>query len=240
MVRKILKKLHGTLFHPQWLSDVYHNKNRVLIGNIKKGRVVDIGSGDSNIEKYINNEVELIKVDYPCTNIRYINNPNIYANAESLPFAQNSFDAVLLLEVIEHICRFDIVLDEIKRILKKNGLLYISAPFIYPAHDVPYDFHRFTRDGLKQDLERHGFKIEIIEQHGNSLVVSLQMLNLVLLETVVKISKNFVLLGIFLAVIFYPLCLLNNVIASPFLRSTIMDAAVFGHFIVAKLTDSVE
>ncbi|WP_319588534.1 class I SAM-dependent methyltransferase [uncultured Desulfobulbus sp.] len=230
----IFKKLKGSFFHPQWLSDHYHNQSRQLIRQIKSGCVVDIGSGASNLNDYIGDSVELLRVDYPATNCRYQDVPHLYADAARMPFLDASIDTVLLLEVLEHVEQFDLVLAEIKRILKPDGTLYLSAPFIYPAHDVPYDYHRFTRHGLEKDLARHGFGIEIVKQHGNTIVVALQMINLLFLEVVDKTMKRAMLLGLALAMLCYPFCLLNNLISLPFLGLDKKSTSVFGHFVVAR------
>jgi len=232
-----LKKLEGTILHPQWLSDRYHYQSRRLLEHIEMGCVVDIGSGDSDHSKFLMESTKLWRFDYPDTNYRYGNPPHVFADASSMPMRDGSVDSVLLLEVLEHVEQFDNVLTEIRRILKRNGALYLSAPFIYPAHDEPYDYHRFTRHGLEKDLARHGFKIEVIKQHGNSIVVALQMLNLSMLEFVAKTMKCSMLLGLLSATFSYPLCLLFNFFASPFLGITANSASVFGHFIVAKPTD---
>jgi 2-polyprenyl-3-methyl-5-hydroxy-6-metoxy-1,4-benzoquinol methylase len=50
------------------------------------------------------------------------------AEAGHLPFASGSFDAVVILEVIEHVGEEFPVLDEIRRVLKRGGLLFLSTP----------------------------------------------------------------------------------------------------------------
>ncbi|OGT33677.1 MAG: hypothetical protein A2W28_03115 [Gammaproteobacteria bacterium RBG_16_51_14] len=158
----------------------------------------------------------------------------MFADAAQLPLADSSADAVLLLEVLEHVEQFEQVLAEIQRILKADGELYLSAPFIYPAHDVPYDFHRFTRHGLVKDLARHGLNVVTIKQHGNSFVVALQMLNLSLLEQVKKTMDCSSVMGLLLAIFCYPLCITINLLALLLLGLNNSNAAVFGHFVVAR------
>jgi 2-polyprenyl-3-methyl-5-hydroxy-6-metoxy-1,4-benzoquinol methylase len=50
------------------------------------------------------------------------------AEASHLPFAMGSFDAVVMLEVIEHVGEESPVFDEIRRVLKPGGLLFLSTP----------------------------------------------------------------------------------------------------------------
>ncbi len=231
---KILNFIKGTFFHPQWLSDRYHKLSKQHLTEIHDGIVLDIGSGDSDLSSFLVGDVSIIRLDYPDTNCRYTNNPDTYGDATCLPLVEHSVDVVLLLEVIEHISEYQTVLEEIHRVLKNDGRLYLSAPFIYPAHDVPYDFHRFSIYGLRQDLDNGGFSILSEYQHGNSIVVSLQMLILAILELVKKVLAKKQILGVLFAVSAYPICLIINLFAFPFINESRNNAAVFGHFVIAK------
>jgi 2-polyprenyl-6-hydroxyphenyl methylase/3-demethylubiquinone-9 3-methyltransferase len=53
--------------------------------------------------------------------------------AEKLPFDDASFDAVLCVDVLEHVSDVQQVLSEIKRVLKKNGLLFFDTINKTPA-----------------------------------------------------------------------------------------------------------
>ncbi len=48
--------------------------------------------------------------------------------AETLPLADQSFDGVLLLDVLEHVSDQQAVLREIQRVLKPGGTLVLSVP----------------------------------------------------------------------------------------------------------------
>ncbi len=231
---RLLKCIKGSWLHPQWLSDRYHIESREYLSSIERGIVVDIGSGDSDHTELLGKEAELIKIDYPDTNCRYTKRPSVFGNAACLPLSDDSVDVVLLLEVIEHISDFNQVLCEVRRVLKNNGQLYLSAPFIYPAHDVPYDYHRFSIYGLRQDLLEAGLNTVREVQHGNSIVVSLQMINLALLELVKKSWSRSAVMGLLFAIPVYSVCLMNNLLAAPFLHLRSINAAVFGHFIIAE------
>lgn len=52
---------------------------------------------------------------------------------ESIPLKDNYFDLVLLFDVLEHVIKPELVLREIKRVLKANGLLFLTVPNkLYP------------------------------------------------------------------------------------------------------------
>jgi len=65
-----------------------------------------------------------------------------------LPFANDEFDALLTTQVLEHTAKLLPTVQEIQRVVKTKGLIFVSAPLTYPEHGVPYDYYRFTRYGL--------------------------------------------------------------------------------------------
>lgn len=235
---RYLRNLKGTPLHPQWLSDRYHATHRKKLHSIGSGYLLDIGSGDSDYASLLGSGPKLVRLDYPDTNVMYEKRPDIYANAKQLPIGDGIIENILILEVIEHIDNYRLVLGECRRVLSPKGRLFISAPFIYPAHDIPHDFHRFTLHGMIMELKLAGFDVDEIKQHGNSIVVALQMLNLAFLELAKKALGKNLALGITFAPAAYALCMINNILALPFLPLKFNNAAVFGHFIVAKVRDA--
>jgi ubiquinone/menaquinone biosynthesis C-methylase UbiE len=73
-------------------------------------------------------------------------------------------DAVLSTQVLEHVADPLSVLAEFFRVLKPDGRLWLTAPFVWYLHEEPYDYYRFTSHGLRFLLERAGF-IEIEVNH---------------------------------------------------------------------------
>ena len=57
-----------------------------------------------------------------------------------LPFAKETFDAVITEVVLEHVKHPNKFVDEIKRVLKKDGAVFIVVPFIHPFHGYPVIF----------------------------------------------------------------------------------------------------
>lgn len=227
--------LRGSFFHPQWLVARFNQSSQSVIVNLSGLNILDIGSGDSNAYKILERNNQVFRLDYPLTNQRYSFLPDIFGDACNLPIASNSQDAVLMFEVIEHIDRPDKVALEIHRVLKDKGILYISMPFLYPIHDAPHDYQRFTVYGLRSFLNRYDFEIIEEKQHGNSFLVVMQLFNLALLELVVQLLKINILLGSLSILVVYPLTVLANLLAIPLLRiRTMMDAGCLGYFLVAE------
>jgi SAM-dependent methyltransferase len=80
--------------------------------------------------------------------------------AERLPFADESCDGVILQAVLEHVVDENDTLAECFRVLRPGGKLLVEIPFIQGDHPAPGDYRRYTEQGLRQIVERHGFPAE--------------------------------------------------------------------------------
>jgi SAM-dependent methyltransferase len=80
--------------------------------------------------------------------------------AERLPFANKSCDGVILQAVLEHVFDENQTLEECFRVLRPGGGLLVEIPFIQGDHPAPGDYRRYTEQGLRQIVERHGFRAD--------------------------------------------------------------------------------
>ena len=128
--------------------------------NIKNKRVLDVGCGDGRYKKYIIDNNEYIGIDVDESGHPNQDKKNdITWNKKKLPFENEFFDIILMTEVLEHIENVGETLDELNRVLKNNGKIFITSPFLWKEHEKPYDFQRFTSFGIKKIIEQKGFKI---------------------------------------------------------------------------------
>ena len=107
--------------------------------------VLDIGAGhvDTN-HSYTNFFPNRHTVD-----IDEKRQPDTIADIHTLPFDANSFDFVLCTEVLEHCHTPQRAVDELYRVLRPGGKIILTTRFVYPLHDVPHDYFRFTKYGLQ-------------------------------------------------------------------------------------------
>ena len=80
-----------------------------------------------------------------------------------VPFRQDSFDMLVLMNVLEHVYNFHKLLDVLHDLLKPGGRLVITVPFMIKIHQAPFDFHRHTHFALAQMAQEHGFKVTLME-----------------------------------------------------------------------------
>ena len=100
------------------------------------------------------------KSKFRYSNIKKFKNSNIISLdlTKKLKVKSNKFDNVLLFNVLEHLNDHNKTFSEIFRILKKNGLLIGSTPFLYQVHGVPNDYFRFTKNFFEEKLKKNKFK----------------------------------------------------------------------------------
>ncbi len=92
---------------------------------------------------------------------------------ERIPFADASFELVVMLDVLEHIADDGAALDCVHRILVANGLFCLTVPalpWLWSRHDEDHHhFRRYQRDPLAQLLRDRGFEVVVLS-YMNSLL----------------------------------------------------------------------
>ena len=111
-----------------------NNKKVLVIGGATKG------SGTNQL--WENKKIDLISIDLVGTeNVDYI------VDAHYLPFKEETFDAVWIQAVLEHVVSPKTVVKEIFRVTKNNGIVYSEIPFMQQVHMGKNDFTRYTASG---------------------------------------------------------------------------------------------
>ncbi len=98
----------------------------------------------------------------------YSENHNFECDLSDIPKPDNSYDVVVLTQVLEHVPSPKDVLSEINRILKKDGRLLISVPLNGPLHGEPWHFYHFTHYGISELAKSCNYNIISVEKIGGS------------------------------------------------------------------------
>lgn len=88
----------------------------------------------------------------------------IYGDAHALPFNNNSFDLVVCAEVLEHVLKPEQVLDEIKRVLRKDGTAIIEMDTGNYLFKLAWYWWTHVRHGVWKDSHIHAFNTKKLEQ----------------------------------------------------------------------------
>ncbi|PIW69280.1 MAG: methylase [Ignavibacteriales bacterium CG12_big_fil_rev_8_21_14_0_65_30_8] len=195
MFRKIILKqqfepgILGVFINPFYLT------RKALLNNIKKiskeitGKTLDVGCGTKPYERYFNS-TEYIGLEVENTINKEEKSVDIFYKGDKIPFSDNEFDSVITSQVLEHVFNPQQFLAEINRVLKSNGKLLLTVPFIWDEHEQPFDYGRYSSFGLKDILEKNGFKIIKHIKSLNNISAVFQLFN----AYVYKISVKYNLL----------------------------------------------
>lgn len=142
--------------------------------------ILDMGGKKKNKRGIFNiGEYNLI-VKY--ANIDSITEPDYFCDILSIPVADNSFDGVILSEVLEHLSEPLFVLKEAYRVLKPGGKLLIVTPFMFHVHADPYDYARYTDYWYQKSLNNIGFTDIQISKQGHIFSVIGNLIKLFVYE----------------------------------------------------------
>lgn len=136
-------------FRLRLLVDLQTNTiHRDLIRELPKwkGRVLDIGCGNCPFRHLLdpqNTQYQGIDVKV-ASNFGYNNPDVVYYDGKTIPFADESFDAVLCTEVLEHVPDPVPFIAELRRVLKSGGRAVVTLPWSARFHYQPHDYHRYT------------------------------------------------------------------------------------------------
>jgi SAM-dependent methyltransferase len=126
-----------------------------------EGILLDFGCGSKPYEKHFTNLKKYIGIDIDDRGHEHKNEKvDVYYDGQKIPFDDQYFDVVFASEVFEHVDNLDDMIIEIRRVLKPNGKIFITVPFVFMEHEIPYDFRRFSDYGISLFLSKNGFEIQ--------------------------------------------------------------------------------
>jgi len=120
---------------------------------------------------------------------------DVVGDAHKLPFEDNMFDVILCTEVLEHLHDPKIAIAEMNRVLKDKGKLILTTRFIFPIHDLPCDYYRYTKYGLRF-LFKDWDIIELREEVGTTKTLAILLQEIALQKSLVnrKFVRGFLLI----------------------------------------------
>lgn len=139
------------------LPRYYINKSYARWEHNARGRVLEIGGGRT--QRYTKNSLTL--------DISSNFEPDILASGYNIPFRDDTFDTIVSQCVLEHLEKPQIFINEINRVLKPNGVFFLTTVFIYEIHGE--DYFRYTKLSLETLFKK--FRIVNVEDLGSILSV---------------------------------------------------------------------
>ena len=114
------------------LRAVYHDLYRRMAAEANPGRTLEIGGGTGNFKAYMPEVVS--------TDIQLASWLDVICDAHELPFENQSFDNIVMFDVLHHMERPRLFLSEASRILRSGGRVVLVEPAITPISRIFYTF----------------------------------------------------------------------------------------------------
>lgn len=178
-------RIFSSIFKPTKLSigtKNQDNREKWLEGVIKSipanSRILDAGAGELQYKKYCDH-LDYVSQDFGdydgvgnSSGLQMSNWDNskidIRSDITSIPQPDKSFDAIMCIEVFEHLPDPISAIREFSRLLRKNGTLIITAPFCSLTHFAPFHFYTgFNKYFYEKHLAESGFEIVEISPNGD-------------------------------------------------------------------------
>jgi SAM-dependent methyltransferase len=137
------------------------------------------------------------------------------------PLESKSFDAVISMNVFEHIFDFQNAFSESARVLKSGGMFVFAVPFMHHIHGCPDDYMRYTKSTLEQLLSSNGFGKMSVDEIGKGLFSFFY-------QSIAGVFPNF------LKIIIKPICVgIDNLFCLSKRYRDLTERIPLGYFVVA-------
>lgn len=136
-------------------------------GMAPRSRILDVGSATGGNTVHLQNlgfEVVSLEFSNIGVDIQLAKGIKVVrSDAREIPFQEGSFDAIICLDVLEHILEDTQVIMEMRRVLKREGKFLISVPEdpkLWSSHDEAVNhFRRYSRGGLLTKVSDTGLNV---------------------------------------------------------------------------------
>ena len=128
--------------------------------------LLDAGAGESAYKQLFSRQ-RYIAIDAAIGEAAWnYGNLDVVGTLAELPFADQSLDAVVCTQTLEHVENPYESVAEFHRILRPGGRLFLTVPFAHAEHQIPYDYFRYTSYALTSMCANAGFVEIRVEPFG--------------------------------------------------------------------------
>lgn len=184
--REANERLHPSITNPNWL--VLRARRRLFTTWVARVdgtalQILDVGGRIQPYRPLLENRIRgYYSVDLvpgPCV--------SAVGRAEELPFATGQFDLVFCTQMLEYVPCPQKAVDEIHRVLRTGGCLFLSAPAVFPRDSDP-EYWRFLPSSLRL-LLRNFSNVEIAAE-GSTISGLLRTLNVSLITFSPRVVRS--------------------------------------------------
>lgn len=152
------KQLRGPNYGSPWRQANWRFLE-TQVGALPQAAVIlDVGAGHGDFADVYQGRPAILLDVYPYPEIDVVCDLTY-----SVPFRAGSMDAVVLMNVLEHIYNGQVLFTAVNALLKPGGVFVVAVPFLLKIHQAPYDFLRYTHFSLKRLGQDSGFDLLSLE-----------------------------------------------------------------------------
>ena len=123
-------------------ADIARDSRGLKVLEIGSGRQ-DLGVDAYSVKKYFQDTNEFVQSDVnPEFGHRLVDITDMSIDQE--------FDLIICMNVLEHVFDVHTAAENLRKALRPGGRLLVAVPHLYPYHDEPIDFWRFTQHSLRE------------------------------------------------------------------------------------------
>ncbi len=140
LLRRAANALSNREAPVKWFSK--EDAIRHICAEIPNPRILIVGAGILRLSGFA--------AEFTYTDAAMVDGIEYVCDAHDLPFADETFDGVIAVAILEHVADPVRCVAEFARVLKPNGFVHAESPFLQPVHMGRYDFTRFTPLGHRR------------------------------------------------------------------------------------------
>ncbi|GAB7022224.1 hypothetical protein JCM12178A_07820 [Salidesulfovibrio brasiliensis] len=190
-------------WHYQWHATRELDRDLSSILSEMEGAVLDFGCGQQPYRSFFKANISYTGADIVASSDEIVS----IAPDAPLPFSDESFDAIVCTQVLEHVAAPETRIAELSRVLKPGGVMCLSVPFIFHVHGKPHDYRRLSEYGARELVK--GFNVEKVYRQGG-VGSSLAVLSLGWIDHQAEMHAVTYLLKILLTPLWIPFCFIIN------------------------------
>ena len=152
-------------FSVNWLVHSIHRRCvEAAVGRCARGRILDVGCGEQPFAPLLAAAGDAL-THLEFDRRRFAATPPGRMGGRPRPAVsrEGSFQTVVSFQVLEHVPRPALMVEEMARVLAPGGRLIVTAPHMWGVHEEPRDYFRFTGFGLRQLAGDAGLEVADVQ-----------------------------------------------------------------------------
>jgi SAM-dependent methyltransferase len=148
----------------QFIGITHIERSISLLAKELTGEVLDVGCGRQPYKSYFAHATRMRACDFDAKRGAV----DFQCPAHQIPLPDQSLEAIICTEVLEHVPNPLEVWKEFHRLLRPGGKVLLTTPMSWPGHEEPFDFYRYPEFGLRMLARESGFEVMRLIPRGGA------------------------------------------------------------------------